>query len=699
MNPDIKNRIDFLRKELKRHNDLYYKQSQPEISDFDFDQMLKELAILEAENPDYIDLASPTLRVGSDLSNDFKQKKHKYPMLSLSNTYSYEEVREFVARCQKSLGEDIKICAEIKYDGTSISISYDGGYLQQAVTRGDGVQGDDVSNNVRTIRSVPLEIGDKEGMEVRGEILLPWKEFDRINAEREDKGEMLFANPRNAASGTIKLLNSRVVASRKLDVVFYALMEDKLPYDSHYANLQHLKQQGFHVSSDTKLCSNVEEVIEFIEMWDEKRKGLPVATDGIVLKVDSIRQQDELGITSKFPRWAVAYKFKAEQAESILREVTFQVGRTGSVTPVANMDPVQLSGTMVKRASLYNEDAIKALDLHIGDTCYIEKGGEIIPKIVGVDKSRRPEGAKPVVFITNCPECGAKLTRVEGESAYFCPNANHCPPQVQGRIEHFVARKAMNIDGIGPETITAFIKDGLIENYSDLYKLTDESIMACRRDIEAEMEVVQTELFPSEDLPQASKKKTTKPRKFTKLMATKIIKAIDQSKEVPFERVLFALGIRFVGETVAKRLASAFGNIDALIEADFEALVAVDEIGEKIAQSIKEHFAQEENIRIVETLRAHGLQMELNESDQPTQVSDALQGKTVVVSGVFSQYSRDEYKSMIEQNGGKVGSSISSKTSYVLAGENMGPSKLEKAQKLGIEILDEEQFLDILHKN
>ena len=685
-------RISFLRNELNRHNALYYQHSAPQITDYEYDQLMAELIRLEEANPSSFDPTSPSLRVGSDRSNFFEQKSHLTPMLSLSNTYTEGEIRDFIDRCQRTLGEDIVLCAELKFDGTSISLTFKDGVLQQGVTRGDGEKGDDVTTNVRTIRNIPLRISDTNLLEVRGEIVLPWQEFDRINEERVAAGDTLFANPRNAASGTLKLLSSKVVASRKLDALFYSLQNDHLPHDSHYANLQYLKQLGFHVSDHIQLCSTIDEVMDFIHYWDDKRKTLPVATDGIVLKVDSLRQRQELGLTSKFPRWAIAYKFKAEQASSILRAVTFQVGRTGSVTPVANLDPVLLSGTTVRRASLYNEDAIKSLDLHIGDTCYVEKGGEIIPKIVGVETSSRPTHAPVVAFITRCPECGTKLVREEGEAAYFCPNSNHCPPQVQGRIEHFVARKAMNIDGIGPETIQLMLQDGLISNCADLFTLTVEQITQEK----AEPTVFQSELFPTEQSVNPTTQISKSKRRITKLVANKIIRAIEQSKSVPFERVVFALGIRYVGETVAKKLAYAFLTMDGVMQASYDQLISVDEIGHRIAQSVLEFFASAENRETIMLLKQAGLQFALADTSIVATTSTVLSGNTVVVSGVFHQHTRDEYKDLILQNGGKVGSSITGKTSFVLAGDNMGPAKLEKATKLGVRILTEDDFLALL---
>lgn len=714
---DIKERIDFLRKELTRHNDLYYLHSTPEISDFEFDQMMRELQDLEKENPEYYDISSPTLRVGSDINKGFDQIKHRYPMLSLSNTYTRDEVEEFIKRCESTLNEPVRICAELKYDGTSISLTYLDGKLVRAVTRGDGEKGDDVTTNVRTIHTVPLILkgdGYPSDFEMRGEILLPWKEFDRINEERSRAEEPLFANPRNAAAGTLKLQNSKIVASRKLEAILYYLLGATLPTDSHYENLLIASQWGFNTGKHIRLCSTVEEVFDFINYWDVERKNLPVATDGIVLKVDSIRQQEELGYTAKSPRWAIAYKFKAEQAESVLREVTYQVGRTGIITPVANLDPVQLSGTIVKRASLYNEDAILALDLHLGDTCYVEKGGEIIPKIVGVDKDHRTTIGPKVEFIKNCPECGTPLERFAGEASYFCPNELGCAPQIKGKIEHFISRKAMNLDGIGPETIDAFYANGLVRNPADLYSLTIDQIMACPRtkssdendlsDSPVEEAEIVEEILDDAALggifaqPQNEGKKKRKPsqtRRFTKLLAEKMLNALDKSKSVPFERVLFALGIRFVGETVAKRLANAFKNIDALAAASYEDLINVEDVGDRIADSILKYFSNPDNQKMVERLREAALQFSFSEERLAAQ-SDTLKGLNIVISGTFSKHSRDEYKQIIEQHGGKNTGSISAKTNYILAGENMGPAKLEKAAKLNIPILNEDEFLKMI---
>lgn len=663
---DIKNKIESLRAELHRHNYNYYVLNAPEISDKEFDDRMRELQDLEKEHPEFMDENSPTMRVGSDLNKNFKQVAHRYPMLSLGNTYSESEVTDFFERVKKSLNEDFEICCELKYDGTSISLTYEDGKLVRAVTRGDGEKGDDVTDNVKTIRSIPLVLhGDfPASFEIRGEILMPWVVFEELNREKELREEPLFANPRNAASGTLKLQNSSVVASRKLDAYLYYLLGEELPSDGHYENLQTVARWGFKISPHMKKVRTLEEMFAFIKYWDKERKNLPVATDGIVLKVNSIRQQKNLGFTAKSPRWAIAYKFQAERALTRLNKVTYQVGRTGAVTPVANLDPVQLSGTVVKRASLHNADIIAGLDLHVGDMVYVEKGGEIIPKITGVDTDARGLllGEK-VGFITHCPECGSKLVRYEGEAAYYCPNETACPPQIKGKIEHFISRKAMNIDGLGPETVDMFYRLNLIKDVADLYSLQASDV---------------------KDLDRMGEKS-----------AKNIIKGISASKAVPFERVLFALGIRFVGETVAKKLAKAFPNIDELEKADLDTLKAVDEIGEKIAQSILTYFANPDNRLLVERLKSAGLCFQRNEGETEM-ASDKLAGQSIVISGVFTHHSRDEYKNIIEKNGGKNVGSISSKTSFILAGDNMGPAKWEKAQKLGIKILTEEEFLGLL---
>ena len=663
----IKERIDQLRTDLHRHNYNYYVLNTPEISDKEFDDMMRELQDLEKEHPEYQDENSPTMRVGSDLNKNFTQVTHKYPMLSLGNTYSENEVTDFYDRVKKALNEDFEICCELKYDGTSISLTYENGKLVRAVTRGDGEKGDDVTDNVKTIRTIPLVLHGNnypEHFEIRGEILMPWEVFEELNREKEAREEPLFANPRNAASGTLKLQNSAIVASRKLDAYLYYLLGEELPCDGHYENLQTAAGWGFKISEHTKKNHSLEEVFEYIRYWDTERKNLPVATDGIVLKVNSMRQQKSLGFTAKSPRWAIAYKFQAERALTRLNRVTYQVGRTGAITPVANLDPVQLSGTIVKRASLHNADIIEGLDLHIGDMVYVEKGGEIIPKITGVDKDARGMliGEK-VKFITHCPECGSKLVRYEGEAAHYCPNETACPPQIKGKIEHFISRKAMNIDGLGPETVDTFYRLGLIKDTADLYQLTAEDI---------------------KNLDRMGEKS-----------AENIIKGIKASKEVPFERVLFALGIRFVGETVAKKIAKSFNNIEELENADLEKLTSIDEIGEKIAQSILIYFSSPLNVNLIERLKSAGLQLYRKEEDL-NEYTDKLAGQSIVISGVFTHHSRDEYKDLIEKNGGKNVGSISTKTSFILAGENMGPSKLEKAHKLGIKIISEDEFLTLI---
>ncbi len=684
-----KQRIEQLRRELHEHNYNYYVLNQPTISDYDFDQLLRELQELEARHPELYDANSPTQRVGSDLQTGFRQVAHKYPMLSLANTYSEQEVSQWYESVSRGLGgEPFEVCCELKYDGLSISLTYVRGRLVQAVTRGDGVHGDDVTQNVRTIRSIPLAVRPSAGaphpapeeFEIRGEILMPWASFERLNREREAAGEPLFANPRNAASGTLKSLDPRVVASRQLDAYLYYLLGDDLPADGHYENLEAARAWGFKISEGMRKAATVDEVFSFINYWDKERRNLPVATDGIVLKVNSLRQQRVLGFTAKSPRWAIAYKFKAERACTRLLEVTFQVGRTGAVTPVANMEPVQLAGTTVRRATLNNEDFIRSLDLHIGDMVYVEKGGEIIPKIVGVNTDERPAGARPVQFISRCPECGTPLQHttplpsaggagggavgaVGAEAAaWYCPNDAGCPPQIKGRIEHFVSRKAMNILGLGPEIIEDYYRRGLIHDAADLYDLRVEQING-----------------------DGSRTKS----------AQNIVNAIQQSREVPFERVVFALGIRFVGETSARLLARHFKSMDALMQAGLEDLQEVEGIGEVMAKSIISYFHNARNRQIVERLRGYGLQFALT-AGQTAAASDKLAGLSIVISGVFAHHSRDEYKHIIEQNGGKNVGSISSKTSFILAGDNMGPAKLQKAGKLGIRIVAEDEFLDMI---
>lgn len=657
--------IESLREELNVHNYNYYVLSNPSISDFEFDQKMKELTKLEAAHPEFADPNSPSQRVGSDLTKNFVQIPHKYPMLSLGNTYSEEEVKEFFDRVKKDLNDTFEIVCELKYDGASISLTYINGRLVQAVTRGDGVKGDDITANVKTIRSIPLVLRGTDypaEFEIRGEILMPWNVFDELNKERAEQEEPLFANPRNATSGTLKLQDPKVVASRKLDAYLYYMLGENLPTGGHFENLQKAKEWGFKISNATRKCTTIEEVFDFIKYWDVERKNLPVITDGIVLKVNSLLQQKNLGYTSKFPRWAIAYKFQAEQELTELLSVSYQVGRTGTVTPVANLQPVKLSGTTVKRASLYNADSIEALDLHIGDMVYVEKGGEIIPKVTKVETSLRKSGSLKVEFVHECPECHTQLVRDQGEAAFYCPNYMGCPPQIKGRIEHYITRKAMDISG-GSETVEHLFNAGLIRNIADLYTLKWEDVAVLER--------------------------------WAEKSAKNLIDSIADSNKVPYPRVLFALGIRYVGETVAKKIAAAFPSIDLLEQATVEDLVQVDEIGERIAQSVVDFFRKEENIEIINKLRLFGIQFE---QKQNTSVlgSDKLKGLTIVISGTFERYSRDEYKGLIEANGGKNSGSISAKTNYLLAGANMGPAKLEKAQKLGITILNEDDFLKMI---
>ena len=660
-------RIKELREIINRHNHNYYVLNAPSISDQEFDALLRELQDLERDYPQYQDPLSPTQRVGSDITKGFTQVRHERPMMSLSNSYSIEEVQDFLRRAQDGLGgEPSEIVGEMKYDGTSISVTYERGRLVRAVTRGDGIQGDDVTANVITIKSVPLEITGVENLperfEVRGEIVLPWKSFEKLNEERQFNEEPLFANPRNAAAGTLKLQNSAEVARRGLDAVFYFLLGDNLPFATHYESIMALKQWGFKTGVMT-ILPNIDAVKDFIGHWDVERKQLPIATDGLVFKINSLRQQLNLGATAKSPRWAIAYKFAPERECTKLQYVSFEVGRTGVITPVANLDPVLLSGTIVKRASLHNADIIKQLDIHENDMLYVEKGGEIIPKIVGVDEKQRQAGSKPISFVTHCPSCGTPLVRIEGEAAWVCPNKWDCGPQICGRIEHFVGRHAMDIDGIGEEVAVILNKSGLVHDVADLYDLTQEKLVSLDR--------------------------------FQEKSAQRILRGIAASKTVPYARVIFALSIPFVGETTGKVLARHTRNIDTLMTMPAEELASIPEIGPKIAQSIVDYFADDRNRVIVERLRSAGLQMSLSEEETAGQ-SDKLMGKKVVISGVFAKHSREEYKAMIEQNGGKNVSSISSATSFVLAGENMGPAKLEKARKLGIDIINEDQFLEML---
>ncbi len=659
-------RISELREQLHKHNHNYYILSQPTINDFEFDMMMNDLLALENKFPEYADENSPSQRVGSDINVEFKQVAHEYPMLSLGNTYSEEDVRDFETRILKLTEEKIQYVCELKYDGTSISLKYKNGKLVQALTRGDGVQGDDVTTNVKTIKSIPLSLqGDAypEEFEIRGEIMMPFQVFEKLNIEREEQGESPFANPRNAASGSLKMQNSSIVAKRQLDCYLYYLLGKQLPGKDHYQNLELAKSWGFKISDDSKLCNSIDEVLEFIKYWDKQREELPVPIDGIVIKVNALDQQEELGYTAKSPRWAISYKFKAERVVTRLNSVAYQIGRTGSITPVANLDAVQLAGTVVKRASLHNSDIIANLDLYLNDSVFVEKGGEIIPKIVGVDVDQREANAEKITFIDNCPECGTQLIRIEGEANHYCPNSILCPPQITGRIEHFIGRKAMNIDGLGEETIELLYQENLVRNVSDLYRLKKEDLM------------------PLDRMGDKS--------------ADRILGSIKESLEVPFEKVLFALGIRHVGQTVAKKLAKTLNSIQGLKAASFEELVEIDEIGDKIAKSIILFFEDEAQNNLVNELVEHGLQFELNEEELANQ-TNKLVGLSIVISGSFSLHSRDELKALIEQNGGKNTSSISKKTDLFLAGEKVGPSKLEKVEKFGIKTISEKEFIELI---
>jgi len=660
--------IQVLRLELNQANHNYYVQSSPTMSDFDYDIKLRRLQELEDLNPDLKDETSPTQRVGSDISRNFKQEVHRYPMLSLGNTYSEEEVKEFYDRTTKALNEPFSLVCELKFDGTSIALTYEKGRLVKALTRGDGIKGDNVTDNVKTIRSIPLVLFGNDypqNFEIRGEILMPWEVFDNLNREREEQEEPLFANPRNAASGTLKQQNSTVVASRKLDAYLYYMLGETLPCDGHFENLKVAEKWGFRISDAIKKCDSMEEVMDFIHYWDKARKDLPVATDGIVLKVNSLLQQKNLGFTAKSPRWAIAYKFQAERASTRLNSVTFQVGRTGAVTPVANLDPVQLSGTVVRRASLHNDDIIQALDLYIGDQVFVEKGGEIIPKIVGVDFAARLLVGEKVRFIKTCPECGSELIRFEGEAAHYCPNQADCPPQIKARLEHFIHRKAMNIDGFGTETVDTLYNAGVVHDPADLYKLDGRAL--------------------------------TNMERLGEKSARNILKSLRESRNVPFEKVLFALGIRFVGETVAKKLAKSMHSMDAISSATVAELVQVDEVGVKITESVVSYFASQTNLNLISRLKEAGLQMEIS-PEMFAEIGTSLEGKIIVISGTFSKNSRDEYKVMIEKNGGKNSGSVSTKTSFILAGDNMGPAKLEKASSLGVRLLNEDEFLELLNQ-
>lgn len=659
-------RVKRLREEINKHNHLYYVLAQPEISDFEYDAMLSDLEALEKKYPELVDETSPTHRVGSDISLGFKQVKHKYPMLSLANTYSYDELKEFHIRIGKTLSQPWEYVCELKYDGTAIGLTYVDGKLKQAITRGDGVEGDDVTANVKTIRSVPLVLSGTDyppEFEIRGEILLPHAVFDELNAQRVEQGEAPFANPRNAAAGTLKLLNSKIVAERKLDCYLYFLLGENLPFDNHFQNLEKAREWGFKIPNNIKLCQTIEEVMDYINHWDTHRSELPFDTDGVVVKVNSYSQQNLLGYTAKTPRWAIAYKYKAEQVSTKLLSVDYQVGRTGAITPVANLEPVQLAGTTVKRASLHNADQIALLDLRIGDTVYVEKGGEIIPKIVGVLTEHRDPNSKPLDYITVCPECGTELIRPEGEAKHYCPNQGGCPPQLKGRVIHFISRKAMDIDGLGEETVELLFSKGLVKDIADLYSLTYEQLLGLER--------------------------------FAEKSARNAINSIENSKKIPFHRVLFGLGIRYVGETTARNLAMHFGLLSRIKEATFEQLFEVEEVGERIAQSIVSFFADAHNIELISRLEVAGLRLEQEQSDDIIS-SSKLKGKSVVISGTFQRISRDELKDMVMKHGGKVLSAVSSSTDFLIAGENMGPAKLDKATKLGISIISEDDFFKMI---
>jgi DNA ligase (NAD+) len=662
---EVRARIEKLKKDIEEHNHNYYVLNNPAISDFEYDLLLNELDTLEKKFPEFATEDSPTRRIGSDITREFRQYEHRYPMLSLGNTYSEEDLREFNTRIEKVASVPVKYVCELKFDGASISITYKKGGLFRALTRGDGTKGDDVTLNVKTIKTIPVRLTGKNVPDeflMRGEILMPRAVFDRLNNERNNDGLVPFANPRNAAAGTLKLLDPGIVASRGLDCMFYFLLADELPHETHYENLMEASTWGFNVPESISLCNNIEEVIRFIDYWETERKKLPFDIDGVVIKVNSLALQEELGFTAKSPRWAIAYKYKAEQALTKLLSVSFQIGRTGNVTPVANLEPVFLAGSTVKRATLHNADQIALLGLHLNDMVYVEKGGEIIPKIVGVDHSSRNENSREIKFITDCPECGTALTRNEGEANHFCPNYLHCPPQLKGRIEHFISRKAMNIDGLGEETVDLLFSKNLIRNYADLYELKAE------------------ELIPLERLGEKS--------------AANIMKSIRTSLMVPYNRVLFALGIRHVGETVAKTIASRFRSIDDLMQADLESLTSVNEIGPKIAASIITFFADADNISIITRLRTYGLKFS-EEGGKGTE-SDRLKGKTIVISGVFQKHTRDEYKDLIEKHGGRNSTSISGSTSFILAGDSMGPSKKEKAGQLGVMLMSENDFLELI---
>ncbi|MEG3658672.1 NAD-dependent DNA ligase LigA [Arenibacter palladensis] len=663
---EIKEKIESLRTELREHNYNYYVLDNATISDFEFDMKLKELQALEAKHPEFYDASSPTLRVGGAITKNFETVVHEHRMYSLDNSYSKEDLEDWEKRIQKILGDaPVEFTCELKYDGASISLTYENGQLVKGVTRGDGFQGDDVTSNIKTIRSVPLQLkGDyPPKFDIRGEIVLPFEGFAKMNQERIENGEEPYMNPRNTASGSLKLQDSALVAERPLDCLLYSIVGVNLKLESQWQMLEKARDWGFKVPKAAKLCKTTDEVLEFIEYWDKHRHELPYETDGVVIKVNSIQHQEELGYTSKSPRWAMAYKFKAEQVSTVLNEITYQVGRTGAITPVANLEPVLLAGTTVKRASLHNADQIEKLDIRVGDTVFVEKGGEIIPKIVGVDFTKRPIHSQPTQYIDHCPECHTPLERSEGDAKHYCPNEYGCPPQITGRIQHYISRKAMDIEGLGGETVELLFKEGLIENYADLYLLTKE------------------QLIPLERMAEKS--------------AENLVKGVADSVKIPFERVLFALGIRFVGETVAKKLARAYKNIDALMIATVEELMTVDEIGQRIAESVVSFFGNDINLEIISRLRQYGVQFEVS-ADKLENQTDILKGQTFVVSGVFENLSRDELKKLIEDNGGKVGSSISSKTSYLVAGDKMGPSKRTKAESLGVPIISEADFLNML---
>ncbi|UOK42092.1 MULTISPECIES: NAD-dependent DNA ligase LigA [Flavobacterium] len=665
---DVLQTIQALRDELNQHNYNYYVLDNPTISDYDFDIKLKELQVLEAKHPEYFDENSPTQRVGGAITKNFETVQHEYRMYSLDNSYSKEDLLDWEKRARKILGDaPLEYTCELKYDGASINISYENGKLKRAVTRGDGFQGDDVTNNIKTIKAVPIKLkGDfPQKFDIRGEIILPFAGFEKMNQELIEIGETPYANPRNTASGSLKLQDSGEVAKRPLDCLLYSLVGNNLPIATHYEGLEKARQWGFKVPTQSRLAKNMDEVLEFINHWDKHRHEMPYETDGVVVKINDLHQQDELGYTAKSPRWAIAYKFKAEQVSTRLNSISYQVGRTGAITPVANLEPVQLAGTVVKRASLHNADQIEKLDIRIGDEVFVEKGGEIIPKIVAVDLNKRPQNSEVTNYITHCPECQTPLERKEGEANHYCPNYYGCPPQIIGRIQHFISRKAMDIEGLGGETVALLYNNDLVTNYADLYELKKEQII------------------PLERMAEKS--------------ADNMVKGIENSKNIPFERVLYALGIRYVGETVAKKLAKHYKSIDAIASASLTELILVDEIGEKIAQSVVEFFDNLENRAIIDRLKSYGVQLEVLATADTT-ISDLLSGKTFVVSGVFEKFSRDDLKKAIEDNGGKVGSSISAKTHFVVAGDNMGPAKLEKANQLNIPIISEDDFIKMINE-